>query len=84
MDGKNLHAFTGLAMQLHPRMLLSPRLHGFVCQYLQECVCVCLWFYQLLQMAYPLIHRSSEMKNPLKSEGREERNGQTDMGRGRK
>lgn len=70
-------ALAGLVMHQHPCMSFSLFLHRYVCL----CVCVCGWFYQLLQMAQSLIHRSTEMKSPLKSKGREERNGQTDMER---
>lgn len=56
-------------------------LHLYVCQYLHARVCEG-GFISSCRWPQPLIRRSSEMKSPLKSEGREERNGQTDMERG--
>lgn len=53
-------------------------LYLYACQYLHGCVCVCEGgFISSRRWPQPLIHRSSEMKSPRKSEGREERNGQT-------
>lgn len=81
--------FTGLVMHLHHvyiHLLVSASVCMSVSARACVCVCVCVregGFISSCRWPQPLIHRSSKMKSPLKSEGREERNGQTDKETGR-
>lgn len=69
-------ALAGLVMHQHPCMSFSLFLHRYVC------LCVFAGgFISSCRWPQSLIHRSTEMKSPLKSKGGEERNGQTDMER---
>lgn len=65
---------------------ISLFLHLYVCMSVSSTVCVCACvrkhaceggFISSCRWLQPLIHRSSKMKSPQKSEGREERKGQT-------
>lgn len=75
--------FTGLVMHLH-HVCIHLLVSASVCMSVSARACVCVYmhvceggFISSCRWPQPLIHRSSKMKSPLKSEGREERNGQT-------
>lgn len=66
--------FSDASTSLYEFLLVSASVCVFACVCAGGFISSCRW-------PQSLIHRSTEMKSPLKSKGREERNGQTDMER---